>query len=92
MARRAGVLLAGTLQSVIVGTAISKEPGATHRWVREMTPLVHGNWFPQCLRNVGFYLTLRNPPAVQVELVSGYLDSLSEFWELEFSFDLTKAT
>lgn len=49
--------------------------------VREMTLLVEGS--------AVFYLTARNPPIVRVELISGYVDCLLHFGELEFPLDLT---
>lgn len=39
------------------------------------------------LRDSGFYLTLRNPPSVQLEPISEYLDCLLEFGKLEFPLD-----
>lgn len=43
-------------------------------------------WF---LRNAGISLTTRNPPVVQTEPISGYLDCILEFWKVEFPLDLT---
>ena len=57
--------------------------------VREMTLLADGNWFHKFLSNAGFYLTARNPPVVQFEPISEYMDCLLEFGELEFPLDLT---
>ena len=60
--------------------------------VREMSCLLlmDGNWFYKFLKNTGF-LSARNPPTVQCELISGLLDCLLEFRELEFLLDLTAA-
>lgn len=44
--------------------------------------MVEGNWFLKFLRNAGHYLTTRNPPITNVELISGYFDCLLEFGEL----------
>lgn len=55
---------------------------------REVTLLVEENHFPKFLHNAGFYLTPRNPPVVQVELIFGYLDCFLEFGKLEISLDL----
>lgn len=43
------------------------------------------------LKNMGFYLSIRNPPVVQVKLVLGHLDCLSglRWWWLVFPLDLT---
>ena len=59
--------------------------------VREMTPLTIWNWLHKFLRNVGFYLTPRNPSIVQVVLSSGYLNCLLEFGELKFPLVFTKS-
>lgn len=45
---------------------------------------VDGNQFHKFPRKAGVYLTCRNAPIVQVELVSGYLDCLLKFQELIF--------
>lgn len=47
--------------------------------VREMSPFSRGEQALKFLRNSGFYVASRNPSVLQTELVSGYLDSLSEF-------------
>ena len=52
--------------------------------------LADGKWFHKFLRNVDFYLTTRNPPKVQVKLISGYLECLLEFGKLECPLDLTE--
>lgn len=41
--------------------------------------LVERNWLPKFLSNAGFYLTVRNPPKIQV----------LEFGKVEFPLDLT---
>lgn len=33
-------------------------------------------WWVQFLRNADFYLTAKNPPLIQFEPISGYMDSL----------------
>lgn len=38
-------------------------------------PFGRGNQFYKFPRNTGFFLSTRNPPVVQSELLSGYLDS-----------------
>lgn len=48
-----------------------------------------GKQFRKFLRNAGFYLTFRKPSTVHVELISGYLDRLIEFGEVEFPLHLT---
>lgn len=40
-------------------------------------------------RNAGFSLTVRIPPTLGVESISGYLDCLLEFGEMEVPLDLT---
>lgn len=46
--------------------------------VGEIDPFGSQNRLHKFLRNAGFYLTARNPPIVHLELVSGYLNCLSE--------------
>lgn len=58
---------------------------------REMTHCGSKTRCHKFLRNAGFYLTARNNPTVQVELISGHLDSLLEFGELEIPLDLTSS-
>ena len=41
-----------------------------------MAPFVERNWLGKFLRNTGFYVTSRNNPIVQVELIFGQLGSL----------------
>lgn len=48
-----------------------------------------GKKFHKFLKNAGFYLATRNPPVVQVEIISGYMDCLLELGELEFPLALT---
>ena len=50
--------------------------------------LVWENQPHKFLRSACFHLTTRNPPIVQVDPISGYLDCLLEFGELESSLDL----
>lgn len=47
-------------------------------------------WFHKFLSNADIYLTTRNPPKVQVKLISRYLECLLEFGEPNCPFDLTK--
>ena len=56
---------------------------------RETVPLVEGNWLHKFLRNVGFCITARNGPIVQVEFIFGYLNYLLGVGELEFPLDMT---
>ena len=56
--------------------------------IREPIPLVNVNQFLKFLKNASFYLTARNPPIGQLGLVSGSLDYLLEFGELELPLDL----
>lgn len=51
--------------------------------------MADGNQVLQFLRKPGFYVISRNPPIVQVEFISGYLNYYLEFGKLEFSLDLT---
>lgn len=48
--------------------------------VREKTTLADGNWFQKFPRNAVFYLASRNPPVVQLELISVYSDSCENSW------------
>lgn len=57
--------------------------------VREIDSFGSQNRLHKFLRIAGFYVTARNPPIVHLELVSGYLNCLSEFGELEFPLILT---
>lgn len=52
--------------------------------------LADGKWFHKFLRYADFYLATRNPPKVQVKLISGYLECLLEFGKLECPLDLTE--
>lgn len=65
---------------------MSMEPFVTP--ARGVGNYTDGNWCHKFLRNAGFYLTLRKPLLIQVELISGYTDCLLDFGELEFPLDL----
>ncbi|XP_055484706.1 peptidyl-prolyl cis-trans isomerase A-like [Psammomys obesus] len=52
--------------------------------------LVGGNTFQKFLMKADFYLVIRNPPIVQIELISEYLDYVLKFGELELPLELTK--
>lgn len=54
-----------------------------------MTLCTDDNKFHGFLKKSAFYLTVRNLPRVQVEHISGYLDNILEFGELEFPSDPT---
>lgn len=54
-------------------------------------PVGRGGLALQFLRSAAFCLLTGNPPTVQCELISGLLDCLLEFRELEFLLDLTAA-
>lgn len=58
----------------------------------EILFLANRNWFHKFLRNSVFSLAASNLLIAQVELISGYLDSLLEFYEMEFPLDLTVGT
>jgi hypothetical protein len=59
--------------------------------VREMTAFAGGELALLFLRDAGFRLSCGNPPppVVQAELISGHLDSILGFVELEFPLELT---
>lgn len=46
-----------------------------------------GEQASQVPENAGFYLIAQNPPVIQLGLISGYLDCLLKFEELEFLLD-----
>ena len=47
-----------------------------------------GNWFHKFLRSADFYITARNPPTIQTEPISGYVNCLLEFEELGFPLNV----
>ena len=57
--------------------------------VREMTPSGRWELDLEVPSNADFYPTSRNPPIVQVKLLSGCLNCLLDSGELEFPVDLT---
>lgn len=48
-----------------------------HSLLPETTPFGKQNWIHKFLRNAAFYLPTKNPPTVQVELISRYMNHLA---------------
>lgn len=74
----------GQCAHMLVGTA------GSHLYLpvmMEKTPLVEGSWLCRVLKNAGFYLTFRNPPLVQVELIIWIFGLCFGVWGFGVSFE-----
>lgn len=79
----------------VTGTPLTlEEPGATGSHAFLLSEVRENDSFRErlhkFLKNAVFDLTIRNPPQVQIEPISRYLDGLLD-GEMEFPLDLTEA-